>query len=99
MLDKSLSEDMAMGILGTSIGLEVVAFSNVAQTLVASHMRMGVVVSEERDRLFNIDTVEPILGEAAAGKILQSNGMLLKVLYALENACKKPYVRPQGGTD
>lgn len=53
--------------------------------------RTAVVISEERDRQFSADTVEPILGEAAA-QVLLTSGMLLKVLDALECACKQAYV-------
>ena len=62
---KDITLEQALAILGVRVALTVNACSHVARNLTASHMRLCVGVSEDRESVFTYQYAEPALAYAA----------------------------------
>ncbi|EFJ10363.1 hypothetical protein SELMODRAFT_427199 [Selaginella moellendorffii] len=90
-LQEELKDEMVVGVLGCTVGVEVASWSEVAELSMAHHMMTASWISEDMQRVHVSNAAEPVLASAAASVLLDKN-KLCKILVSVSKMCKKGVV-------
>ncbi|EFJ19689.1 hypothetical protein SELMODRAFT_444125 [Selaginella moellendorffii] len=90
-LEEELKDEMVVGVLGCTIGVEVASWSKVVELGMAYHMMTASWISDDRQRIHVSNAAEPVLASAAAPVLLDKD-KLRKILVSVSKMCKEGVV-------
>ncbi|EFJ10385.1 hypothetical protein SELMODRAFT_447374 [Selaginella moellendorffii] len=90
-LEEELKDEMVVGVLGCTIGVELASWSKVVELGMAYHMMTASWISDDRQRIHVSNAAEPVLASAAAPVLLDKD-KLRKILVSVSKMCKEGVV-------